>query len=203
MTEHSRALALPARRFLVLHGWENHRPVEHWEWWLTDQLRSRGEQVLYPQLPEPDHPRLADWLAAFQAEWAQMGAGERVVVTHSLSCLLWLHAAAVGLVDPPADRVLLVAPPSPEVTRGIADIADFVAPVDTAAVRATSRSVVRLLCSDRDMYSTEGTAEELYGRPLGMDTTVMPGANHFTIEDGYGPLPLVLSWCLDPVDRSA
>jgi hypothetical protein len=183
------------RRFLVLHGWENHRPVEHWEWWLTDQLRSRGEQVLYPQLPVPDNPRLADWLEVLAGEWQQMGDGERVVVAHSLGCLLWLHAASAGLAGPPADRVLLVAPPSPEVTAGIPAIAGFLAPADPAAVRASSRSSVRLLCSDRDPYSTEATAAELYGRPLGMDTEVVPGAGHFTIEDGYGPLPAVLAWC--------
>jgi hypothetical protein len=24
---------------------------------------------------------------------------------------------------------------------------------------------------------------------------VVPGAGHFTLEDGYGPLPAVLAWC--------
>jgi serine hydrolase len=186
------------RRFLVLHGWENHRPVEHWEWWLTDRLRARGEQVLYPQLPSPDHPRLDDWLEVFTAEWRQMGDGERVVVAHSLSCLLWLHAAARGLVDPQADRVLVVAPPSPLVTREIPAIAGFVAPADPASVRASSRGTVRLLCSDRDPYSTEGTAADVYGTPLALDSEVVPGAGHFTIEDGYGPFPAALIWCLGP-----
>ena len=132
---------ITARRFLVLHGWENHRPVEHWEWWLTDQLRSRGEQVLHPQLPSPDHPRLDDWL---------------------------------------------------EVLTG------FVAPVDSAAVRASSRSTVRLRCSDQDPYSTEGTAAEVYGGPLGPHSEVTPGAGHFTVDDGFGPFPDALAWCLGP-----
>jgi uncharacterized protein len=186
------------RWFLVLHGWENHRPVEHWEWWLTDRLRADGEQVLYPQLPSPDHPRLDDWLEVFESEWRQMGDGERVVVAHSLGCLLWLHAATRRLVDPPADRVLLVAPPSPRVTAGIPDIAGFVAPADPDAVRASSRSTVRLLCSDRDPYSTEGAAAEVYGVPLALDTEVVPGGGHFTIEEGYGPFPAVLAWCAAP-----
>ena len=191
------------RRFLVLHGWENHRPVEHWEWWLTDRLRARGEQVLYPQLPSSDHPVLADWLDAFTAEWRQMGAGDRVVVAHSLSCLLWLHAADRGLVDPPADRVLLVAPPSPEVTLSYPDIAGFVAPMDPASVRAASRADVRLVASDDDGYSTEGTAHTLYGEPLGLDSEVLPAGGHVTIEDGFGRWPAVLSWCLDPSTRFA
>lgn len=186
-----------SRRFLVLHGWENHRPPEHWEWWLVDALRARGEQALYPQLPSADLPVLADWLAVFTSEWRQMGSGERVVVAHSLGCLLWLHAAAEGRVDPVADRVLLVAPPSPAVTAGTPAMAGFVAPQEPAAVWAATRTDIRLVCSDADSYSTEGTAAELYGAPLGLDSEVLPGAGHLTIDDGYGPWPAALDWCLD------
>jgi predicted alpha/beta hydrolase family esterase len=192
-----------SRRFLVLHGWENHRPPEHWEWWLVDQLRARGEQVLYPQLPSPDLPRLDDWVEAFTAEWRQMGAGERVVVAHSLSCLLWLHLAERGLVARPADRVLLVAPPSPEVTASHPEIAEFVAPQDPASVWISSRTAVRLVASDDDVYSTEGTAHALYGEPLGLDSEVLRGAGHLTIDDGYGPWPAVLDWALEPGTRFA
>ncbi|HEX7186674.1 MAG TPA: alpha/beta hydrolase [Actinomycetes bacterium] len=194
---------MSGRRFLVLHGWENHRPVEHWEWWLTDRLRAQGEQVLYPQLPAPDRPDLEEWLEAFSAEWRQMGDGERVVVAHSLSCLLWLHVADRGLAEPPADRVLLVAPPSPVVTASTPAMAGFLAPVDPAAVWAASRNDVRLVATDHDVYSTEGTAHVLYGEPLGLDSELLPAGGHFAIEDGFGPWPPVLSWCLDPSTRFA
>ena len=50
-------MAEPARRFLVLHGWQNRRPAGHWQWQLTEALRSAGEQVLYPQLPSPTSRR--------------------------------------------------------------------------------------------------------------------------------------------------
>ncbi len=191
------------RRFLVLHGWENHRPPEHWEWQLVDALRARGEQVLYPQLPSPDQPVLEEWLDAFAAEWLQMGGGERIVVAHSLGCLLWLHAAERGLVDPPADRVLLAAPPSPAVTASLPEVAGFVAPQDPASVWASSRADVRLVASDDDVYSTEGTAHALYGGPLGLDSEILPGAGHLTIDDGFGPWPAVLAWALDPATRFA
>jgi hypothetical protein len=186
-----------SRRFLVLHGWENHRPPEHWQWWLVDRLRADGEQVLYPQLPSPDQPRLGDWLEVLAGEWLQMGDGERVVVAHSLSCLLWLQAAVRAVVDPPADRVLLVAPPSPAVTADIPAIAEFAvtpSPAVAAAVAASSRTPVRLVASDADSYSTEGPAAEVYGRPLGLAAETLPGAGHLTIDDGYGRWPAVLAW---------
>ena len=191
----------PGRRFLVLHGWQHHRPPEHWAWWLTESLRERGEQVLYPQLPDPDQPRLAAWLACFASEWAQLGRGQRVVVAHSLGCLLWLRAATAGLTDPPADRVLLVSPPSPEVTRSTPEMAEFDAPLDAEALRRSSRATVRLACSDADEYSKEGTAAELYGIPLGLDVDLLPGARHLSDADGYGSWPAVLAWCLDPSTR--
>ena len=104
--------------FLVLHGWRNRQPPDHWHHLLVDALRSAGHVVAYPQLPDPDKPDLDAWLAAFAAELPALPRdGERVVVAHSLGCLLWWQAAARGFVDPPVDRFLLVAPPSPEVTR--------------------------------------------------------------------------------------
>ena len=191
----------PGRRFLVLHGWQHHRPPGHWAWWLTAALRDRGEQVLYPQLPSPDHPVLDDWLEVLEGEWRQMGDGERVVVAHSLGCLLWLRAATEGLTDPPADRVLLVAPPSPGVTRSTPEMAQFDAPLDAEALRRSARDAVRLACSDADVYSTEGTAAEVYGAPLGLDVDLLPGARHLSDDDGYGSWPSVLAWCLDPSTR--
>jgi hypothetical protein len=96
-----------------------------------------------------------------------------------------------------------VAPTSPEVTLSYPDIAGFVAPIDPAAVWAASRRDVRLVATDHDVYSTEGTAHALYGVPLGLDSEVLPAGGHFTIGDGFGPWPVVLSWCLDPSTRFA
>src|SRR5207237_1255084 len=77
----------------ILHGVENWRPLDHWQWWLANELRSRGEQVLYPQLPSPSSPALDQWLAVLHGELAQLGSGERIVVAHSCSVALWLLAA--------------------------------------------------------------------------------------------------------------
>ena len=49
-------------RFVILHGWENRRPSDHWEHWLHDELVARGYEVDYPQLPDPDTPDLETWL---------------------------------------------------------------------------------------------------------------------------------------------
>jgi predicted alpha/beta hydrolase family esterase len=182
------------RRFLLLHGWENHRPPGHWQWWLAEELRRRGEQVLYPQLPDPDSPTLSTWTEILHAELAQFGDAERIVVAHSLGATLWLSAAAALSRDQQVDRVVLVSPPSPTVLGRYAVVEEF-----AKAPLASGNAETRLVCSDNDPYCPEGATTLLAG--LHLDTDLVPGGGHLNPEFGYGAWPSMLEWCLDPATR--
>jgi predicted alpha/beta hydrolase family esterase len=185
------------RSFLLLHGVENWRPREHWQWWLAHELRSRGEQVFYPQLPAPSSPALDEWLAVLHGELGQLGTGQRTVVAHSCGVALWLLAAAELRPAERVDRVVLVAPPGPSA---------FIAPyraflpvaIDWDAVARASTSPPSLITSDNDPYCKEGQAgyRSTYTQALQLEHHVIRGAGHITIEDGYGPWPAMLDWCL-------
>ena len=73
----------PDRVFLILHGLANHRPPGHWQRWLAERLRSHGEAVVYPALPDPDRPRLALWEGALREHLAAVAGRERIVICHS------------------------------------------------------------------------------------------------------------------------
>jgi predicted alpha/beta hydrolase family esterase len=184
------------RRFLILHGAENRRPPEHWQHWLAEELRRRHEIVLYPQLPDPDRPSLGSWLELIRAELAQLGQEERVVLCHSLSVLAWLNLA--DHLDPRerVQRVLLVSPPSPAILWP--EVSAFAAParLTPASLRAASDHT-RMVCGDADPYCPEG-AQNRYGTPLNIPVDQIAGGGHLSTEDGYGPWPAVLEWCLDP-----
>jgi predicted alpha/beta hydrolase family esterase len=187
------------RRFLVLHGWQNRRPRGHWHWQLTEALRASGEHVLYPQFPSPDEPSLAAWTDLLRAELAQLGSGERVVVAHSLGVSLWLSAAGTLTPDERVDRVLLVAPPAPEVLSRYPEVEEFARiPLDAAALAHAAAST-RLAASDNDPYWPGGAAPVFAG--LGVDVDVLPGAAHLDMDAGYGRWPAVESWCRDPDTR--
>ena len=179
--------------FLILHGIENHRPPQHWQFLLAAQLVEAGHDVRYPALPDADAPALDRWLAVLDDELAQLESSNRVVVCHSLACLLWLHAAARGLAEP-VERVLLVAPPaSDRVPEGGASFR--IDAIDAPAVHAAARGATDLACSDGDPYNPVG-GQRLYGDPLGIAATVFPGAGHITPDTGFGPWPFALRWCL-------
>jgi predicted alpha/beta hydrolase family esterase len=191
-----------AEQYLILHGWENHRPAGHWQRWLAGELESRGAVVRYPQLPEPDVPVLDDWIDALESELRATDAASLTVIAHSLGCLLWLAYAARrasggvhGAEGPVARRLVLVAPPAGSVVRGIPEIAGFAPTLDCAAAAtalaatASDRGVV--VAGTNDPFCPEG-AEHAYARPLGLDFVPVDGGGHLTIDDGYGPFPLVL-----------
>ncbi|HEU0183300.1 MAG TPA: alpha/beta hydrolase [Agromyces mariniharenae] len=186
---------------LILHGWQNRRPDGHWQRWLAGELEARGAGVRYPQLPEPDEPALDDWLRALDTELAGTDPATLTVVAHSLGCLLWLaHASrraeaagAVG-VAPLARRVVLVAPPAPDVIRGIPEIAAFAPASDDEGLRtalaASAAERTTIVAGDEDPYCPDG-AERTYAVPLGAAFVEVGGGGHLTIDDGFGPFPLV------------
>lgn len=185
---------------LILHGWQNHRPEAHWQHWLADRLTALGHPVTYPQLPDPDTPSLETWLTELERLLAGFGTttSERVVVAHSLSAVLWLHAAARKLPGVTApDRVLLVAPPAPSVIETHPEIAAFTPPPLTDLPLPTP---THLVAGDNDPYLPEG-AQQTYGTPLHLPTTILPGAAHLDLNAGYGPWPSVLEWCRNPQTR--
>jgi len=182
----------PARSFLILHGWQNRRPPEHWQHWLADRLREEGCQVIYPQLPAPDEPQLAVWLEELRGHLEQLQGEERVVIAHSLGSLLWLHHTRS---DEPArvDRVLLVAPPGPEAPAP--EIAPFLAIELNAEAVATAAASTELVCSDNAPYTERGPVETC-AKPLRLRSRLLAGASHINPDSGYGPWPGVLNWAL-------
>lgn len=193
-------MAAASRQFLLLHGVEHHKPPGHWLYQLAEHLRGEGARVSYPQLPDADQPSLERWLQTLARELAALDDGERVVVCHSLGCLLWLHHAVRATPAQQVDRVLLVAPPRPSILWPAVESFRRPAAVSPTALAAAAHSGVRLVCSDDDPYCPEGACT-LFATPLELDFDLIPGGGHLSEADGYGPWPSMEAWCLDPAVR--
>jgi uncharacterized protein len=180
--------------FLILHGLANHRQPDHWQFWLAARLADRGHQVVYPSLPEADAPAYADWDRVLREQLALLAAGERVVVCHSLACMLWFHSAASLAGTQQVDRLLLVSPPATQQLPP--EAAEFGLPaLDPSGVRASVRGEICIACSDNDPYNPGGGAADFYAAPLGLEVTMFPGAAHINPDSGHGPWPFALDWC--------
>lgn len=185
----------PARRFLMVHGVQHRRPRQHWMWWLTESLRQRGEQVLYPQFPMPEQPSVNEWLDLLYAELRQLGDRERVVVCHSLGCALWLRTALTLPPELRVTRVLLVSPLGDHAFSAANSNEAFrLNSVDPQLLAAASEKPPRVVISATDPYAPADPTE--WSAALGLECDVLPAAGHITPQDGYGPWPAALAWCI-------
>jgi predicted alpha/beta hydrolase family esterase len=166
--------------YLILHGYQGSGPG-HWQTWLAGRLRSGDAAVYYPDLPDAGDPQPRAWLEALSGELAAIG-DPPIVICHSLACILWMHHVAAG--GRPAERVLLVAPPS---RAGVPEALDAFFPVPTVDL-----GNARLVSSDNDPYCPEGAATLYAGA-----TDVLAGAGHINPDAGYGPWPAVEAWARD------
>ena len=186
---------------VILHGLDGPGP-EHWYSWLATELTAAGREVRRPSLPDSHRPELTRWRAELGRTLAGLPDGGFDLLCHSLGCLLWLHhvrSATVGSPKATSDpgsprpsRVLLVAPPDPTATLEQA-ASFFPVPMDRDAVRRAADGTA-LAAGDDDPWCPQGAAAA-YGLPLGLPTTVMPGAGHVNPDAGYGPWPAALDWC--------
>lgn len=181
-------------RVLLLYGWTGSGPG-HWQRWLAAELARREITVDFPDLPEPDAPRLADWLTVLRDRMSAAAPSEElVVVAHSLGSILWLHhASSLGGRDRRADRVLLVAPPSPGSVP--VECSGFTpVPLDARGLRRAA-GVTRLVAGEDDHYCSR-TDAKLAAEALRIELDVIPGGAHLNIDAGYGSWPSVLEWVL-------
>lgn len=175
---------------LLIHGWNGSGPG-HWQNWLAGEVARHGGLVDMPHFSEPDEPDLTTWLRELDTHLeAAPTDRERVVVAHSLGCYLWLHhAARQGIRH--VDRVLLVAPPSPDLPEPA--VKTFLpGPLDPAGLRRAATQT-RLVAGDGDPYCDLAEAKRM-AEALRIELDVLPGAGHINTDAGYGEWPAVLKW---------
>lgn len=72
------------KRVIIVHGWDGY-PEEGWFPWLKRELEKRGFEVIVPQLPEPENPRIQKWVPALAAA-VGMPDEQTYFVGHSMGC---------------------------------------------------------------------------------------------------------------------
>lgn len=183
-----------------MHGWTNRRQEGTWHRILVAALRAQGHQVIYPQFPNTDNPSLDDWQELLLAELDlldEAGEGETIAIGHSLGCINWAHAAIEGKIKRPIDRLLWVAPADPELLGEIQGLnVDFKKPASKKAIAESAKSFT-IVGSDADVWSPNGV-QQTFGDPLGIEAVIIPGAQHFRFDEGWGAWQGLLDWVNDP-----
>lgn len=72
------------KRVFIVHGWDGH-PNENWFPWLKKELEGEGFEVLVPKLPDPQNPRIYNWVPALAKAVGTLDE-QTYFVGHSMGC---------------------------------------------------------------------------------------------------------------------
>lgn len=177
--------------FLILHGLGGSGP-DHWQTWLSQELSKRGYPVYYPTFSNFTSPDKNVWLKELSSTIERIPANQSLtVITHSLGCLLWLHYAA-SQNKRIANRVILVAPPSPKVV--LPEAKSFFTPPLNGSKLQSSADETWFIYSTNDPYCS--VEDSSYYKNLGAATVTIENAGHINPASGYGKWPWILEFSL-------
>ena len=185
-------------KILFLHGWTNRRPEGHWMRLSAATLRAQGHQVWYPQFPDPDTPKPFEWQDLLRQESNMMDEApgdEKICIAHSLGTINWLSGALGDIFSKPFDRVLLVAPPDPQMTSEAEGIGGEPMDLGNSMLAPQAKKWAKSLTAiagDNDRWLPRGV--EIYEPALAIKPMIFPGAGHFSLDDGWGPWPGLINW---------
>jgi predicted alpha/beta hydrolase family esterase len=185
------------KKILLLHGWKNRRPEGHWMRIAAAELRSKGHQVWYPQFPSPETPDPVEWQELLSQESSMMDnlTGEKICIAHSLGTTNWLFGALNDIYTKPFDRVLLVAPPDPEMTASADGITGEPLDLENPRLLIQTKKWAKellVIASDNDKWLPRGV--QIYNRSLGIEPIIFRGAGHFSLDDGWGQWSGLVHW---------
>lgn len=177
------------KRVIIVHGWGSSSKSE-WIPWLKDELIKRNFEVLTPDMPETNHPRVSAWVDSLK-EAAGKETEQTYFVGHSIGC-----QTIIRFLNETGQKIggaVFVA--GWFTLENIDDETEIAKPwleknIDLNKVKNLLNKSI-LIISDNDPY---GALEENINdfKNLGSEIIILPKANHIRGEDGYNELPEAL-----------
>jgi hypothetical protein len=173
------------RRLVIVPRWSGRASSDFYPW-LREQLAAPGSpfaEVVVPELPDPDAPRIDTWppaiLTALGTDPALLA--RTVVLAHSVGCQATLHALA-ALPDGVHIAGMLAVAGWWQVDRPWPAIIPWQSELpDLTRARAAIGSLLVLLSDDDPFTSDHAGNAALWRERLGARVQLVPGGKHFNV----------------------
>lgn len=179
------------KRVIIVHRWEG-GSHDDWRPWLKSELEKLGYEVLVPDMPDTNVPVIDKWVHKLR-EIVGTPDSNTYFVGHSIGCQTILRY--LETVNTPVGGAVFVAGWFNLDNMEDGEVKEIARPwieisIDLDKVKSIL-PVATLIISENDPY---GCLEENKQRFSEVMTKgiVIPNAGHFTTEDGYTEIPLVV-----------
>lgn len=183
-------------RAILVHGWGG-SPQRDFFPWLTDELKKKGYEVVVPEMPDTENPKMESWIPKL-AEVVGSLREEDILIGHSIGCQTIIRFLAT-LDKGKADKVILVAPWGSALSNLSGNEEEEIAkpwketPIDFEKAKIRANSFVAIL-SDNDPYVPLKENSELFKNQLGAEIIVEHNKGHFNPDDGVTELPILMGY---------
>jgi uncharacterized protein len=169
----------------IIHGISGNSQ-ENWFPWLKEKLEPFGVDVIIPNFPTPNSPKLSLWLDHFKQYHSDLNE-ESIIIGHSLGVPFLLSL----LEKHPVKAAFFVAGFSSLPDNQFKDeMKTFIKDFNWQKIKENC-SQFHVFHSDNDPYVSIDKAEELKEK-LQAELTIVPNAGHFNTPAGYDKFELLL-----------
>lgn len=173
-----------SKRVVIVHGWDGY-PEEGWFPYLRKKLEAKGFEVLVPQLPDAENPRIEKWVPALRAAVGTPDE-DTYFVGHSMGCqtiVRYLESLSEGVR---VGGAVFVAGFFKRLS-GLGDVLDVQetarlwlgVPVDLKKAAAHLKNGSVAIFSDNDPFVPLDNQDDFHDL-LGSRIIVVPDGGHFS-----------------------
>lgn len=180
-------------KIVIVHQWHG-SPESDWYPWLKEVLEKKGFEVVVPEMPDTDSPKIDSWVSHLQKAVAHP-TEKTYFVGHSVGCQTILRYLERLDPDMKVGGVLLVAPWLTLKEEALGEELPIARPwLDTKIswekVMMHTDSFVAIM-SGNDPYVPLNNGDML-GKFVNAKVLVQPNAGHFEKEGGFAELDVAL-----------
>ncbi len=183
------------KKVIIVHGWDGN-PQESWFPWLKKELEGKGFEVIVPQLPDPENPRIYNWVPALAKASGDVDE-ETYFVGHSMGCQTIARFLETLPKNVRVGGVVFVGGFFKRLT-GLEDDKEVQktdkhwlrAPLDFKKVKSHLLKSVALFSNDDPFVPLDN--QDDFRDKLGSEIIIQTRMGHFNSESGVFKLPIVL-----------
>ncbi len=180
------------KRVFVIHGWDG-VPNDSWKPWLKEELEKRGFEVIAPQMPGGNNPKVKEWLSTLNKIVTQPNKND-YFVGHSLGCISICRYLETIPVKTKVGGCVFVSGFSGNL--GIPEISEFYSlPIDFTKVKKHTSNFV-MIHSEDDRDVPLAKAKEMQ-KQVNAKFILEKGMGHISESDGVKELPSLLGSLLE------
>lgn len=184
------------KRVFIIHGWGGNSN-EGWLVWLKKQLAAKGFEVIVPDMPDTDNPKIENWVGHLK-KVVGLSDEDTYFVGHSIGCQTVMRYLEQLLENEKVGGAVFVAGwfnltedtfNDDIYTKEKGD--EWInTPIDFKKIKQHTNNFVEI-ASDNDPYVSLNDAE-LFKKNLDAKIIVLKQKGHISGEDGVIELPIVL-----------